>query len=370
MNKEENKLDVVGFVGWGPIETLSNGYFMRVYSLTELITQRLEKTFVIIEYTEDSSSELYEITKIDKIRALKIEVPGNEKRFSNTFFRYIRFVLYQLVNTFKLRKIIRKFHMIIVAGELFAPTILIVRLVKKNAVVVADPQMLLSEREERAGRKFSVYLLKILETLYFKNSDLIIAISKNMRSIIIHRFGIPKEKILIIPHSLPKKLLRTKPCKNGKNNRITAKLLFVGSLEARQNLEAAAFLIRVLPVVLLHSGKKIELIFAGHTNEEILSYLINLSEKYNVSKHVKILGYVENLDEVACESHVFLAPMFTMSGVSTKMLYYLRFSDKVIMASREAIEGIEELAKKHGKVVVGDNPREFVLKLIKVIKEL
>ena len=56
-----------------------------------------------------------------------------------------------------------------------------------------------------------------------------------------------------------------------------------------------------------------------------------------------------------------------MSGVSTKMLYYLRFREKTIIASREAVEGIEHLVATHGKVVIAENPKDFAKKLLEVV---
>lgn len=360
---------MVGIICWGPIEALSNGYFIRVYSLVESIVQYLKKPLVVIEYSEDLSSKPYEVIVLSELPAVKIQVPGNEKHISNAFLKYMRFLLYQIVNTFRLRRILRKFHAIIVGSELFTPTFLLIKLLSKNTIVVADPQMLLSEREERVGRNFLAVFLRFFEKMYFKNSSFIIAISKNMKSIIIRRFDIPSEKIAVIPHSLPKKLLRTQLCENGKINNNITRLLFVGSLKARQNLEAVIFLIRVIPIVLSQSNKNVELVIAGPVDEEVYRYLRDLSEAHGVSKHVKILGYVENLDEVICESDVLLAPMFTMSGVSTKMLYYLRFPSKTIIASKEAIEGIEELAKRRRSIIVVEKPRDFILKLLKTVKQ-
>ena len=363
-----SRVKMIGIVCWGPIEALSNGYFIRVYSLAESIIQYLKKPLVIIEYSEDLSSKPYKVMMLSELPIVKIQAPGNEKHVSNSFSKYMRFLLYQVVNTFKLRRILRKFHAIIVGSGLFAPTSLLIKLLSKNAIVVADPQMLLSEREERAGRKFLAIFLGLFEKIYFRSSNFIIAISKNMKSTIIRKFGIPGERIVIIPHSLPRKLLRTLSCEDEKTSDSIIRLFFVGSLKARQNLEAVTFPIRVLPIVLSQNNKDVELVIAGSVDEEVYRYLRELSEKYGVSRHVKILGYVENLDEVVCESDVLLAPMFTMSGVSTKMLYYLRFPNKVIVASKEAIEGIEELVKMHGSVIIAENPKDFVLKLIGVVK--
>lgn len=366
---EGNEIRIVGIVCWGPIEALSNGYFIRVYSLVESTVQYLKKPLVIIEYSEDLLSKPYDVMVLNELPAVKIQVPGNEKRVLSTLLKYIRFLLYQVVNSFKLRRILRKFCMIIMGSELFTPTLLFIKLLNKGAIIVADPQMLLSEREERAGRRFLAVLLELLERIYIRNSSFIIAISKNMKSTIARRFGIPKERIITVPHSLPKKLLRTQSCRDGKINNNITRLLFVGSLGARQNFEAVTFLIKLLPIILSQSNRRVELIIAGKVSEGDYRFLRDLSRAYKVSEYVRILGYVDNLDEVVCKSNILLAPMFTMSGVSTKMLYYLRFPGKTIIASKEAIEGIEELVKMHGNVIVAENPRDFILKLLKTVKQ-
>ena len=363
---------MIALIGWGPIESLSNGYFIRVYALTELISKRLNKSLVIIEYSEDLTPQQGYKAEILKgmNNVIKVSVLGNEKSVTNTFVKYMRFMVYQLINTFKLRNLMSRVSAVIVGGELFLPSLLTLRLLNKGLIIIADPHMLLSEREQRKGRNFLAYALRQVEKIYFKKSDFIVAISKEMKDKIVSWYHIPPSRIIIIPHILPKKLLRIPSCpKRGLSNK-PIRLAFVGSLRARQNLEAAIFLISIMPILMLGNRRPLELMLIGSVDGKEKKLLEEISSKKGVSNRVKILGYVQNLDDTLCKVDVLLAPMFITSGVSTKVIYYLRFKDKIILISKEATEGLEKLIKKSKNVIVAEDPKDFVLKLMKIIKNL
>ncbi|MEL9939456.1 MAG: glycosyltransferase [Ignisphaera sp.] len=362
-------IGLIGVIGWGPIEKLSNGHFVRMYSLIEHIVSKLDAKVILIEYTEGlRSSERYSIKSFGMKNAFKIQVPGNEMR-SPRILGYVRFLLYQLINTIKLRDMMKKLKLIIIGGELFAPSLLLLRLINKNSLLIADPQMLLSEREERRGNKFLSYITFVLEKLFFTKSSMVIAISEDMAKSIMQKFEYPKEKIFVVPHALPSRLGTISYCRARSRERAIT-LAFVGDLEMQHNLEAATFIIRMLPLLKKVAKKNIKLLIVGRVGEKASHLLNDLVEKLGIKKEVEMLGYVEDIDDLLCnEADVLLAPMFTMSGVSTKMLNYLRFKDKIIVASREAVEGLEPIVERHGNVIIASNPKDFMLKLIDLVKD-
>ena len=371
MNTNSKKM--IGVISWGPIESLSNGHFIRVYTLTGLISKKLNKVLIIIEYSENLiPQESYKAKLLKKLNnVMKIPVLGNEKSKINIFTKYIRFLIYQFINILKLRNLISRVNAVVIGGELFLPSLLILRLLNRRLIIIADPQILLSEREQRDGRNFLAFSLRQLEKLYFKKSDIIIAISNEMKNKIVNWYRMPTDKIVIIPHILPRELLRAPECPPKKSlNSRPIRLAFVGSLRLRQNFEAAVFLISIMPILMLSIRRPLELMLIGNANEEEEKLLKDLANKKGVLDNVKILGYVQNLDNVLCKADVFLAPMFATSGVSTKVLYYLRFRDKTILISREATEGLESLIRESRNAIVANSPKDFILKLIETVKRI
>jgi len=364
----------IGIVCWGPIETLSNGYFIRVYSLTEAISKHLRRPVIVVEYDEQNLQKPYSKEILKDVYAILVHVPGNEKYLHITLARYPRFVLYQIINTIRLVKLFTNLDAVIIGGELFVVSSLLLKLLTKDTAIIADPHMLLSEREHRRGRKLISYILKILEKIYFRMSDYIIAISNDMKYKITSIFNINSKKIIVIPHMLPSHLSEIsekKTCNERIQERTNdVKLAFVGTFEANQNLEAAIFLILTLSIILSIIKKNIKLLLIGKISDTKRKLLKDIATRLGVSKNVEITGYVDHLDNILCNADILLAPMFTMSGVSTKMLYYLRFKNKIILASREAIEGLGYLIRKHGNVVVAEDPTDFVIKLARVIKNV
>lgn len=369
----------IGIICWGPIESLRNGYFIRVYVLIEKLVSlfiRSSKNENIkiyeIEYSEDLKAP-YNMVRLGKLskaplEVIKIRVPGNEK-YLKGLFKNIRFFVYQIINSIKLIYIIRKINIIFIEGESFLPSLLLIKLINRKAIIVSDPHMLLSEKEKRSGRVFASKLFYFIEKIYLKLSNIIIAISDKMKYNIINEFKIYNDKIIVIPHLLPNNLLNTPICR-GKNNASVIKLAFMGSLNARQNFEAVMFLLSVVPFLKSVAKKRIELVIIGGIDDDVRKALNKVIEEKGVLDSVVFTGYVEDPDMFLCDADVLLAPMFTMSGVSTKVLYYLRFRDKIILVSKEAVEGLEHLISKRNDVVVANTPIDYARKLIKVVKEL
>jgi len=346
---------------WGPIEALSNGYFVREYSLLELLSRsKTNKLILLIEYTEDIKT--YKVSKLGNLNTIKISVPGN---FTKSRLKYFKFFIYQIINTLRFFYIFKKSKAIIVGGVGFLPSTLIIKLLSPKSVIIADPQMMLTEREMRTYKRLPLLLLlKFVEGLFLKTSNFTIAISSEMKSYIVNNFNYPVTRIFVIPHKLPKKFGFI-TCRNKKEFDVI-KLAFVGDLLATHNLISARYLINALSILKMFIKKNVELLLIGRNNENIVQNLRSYAISRSVIENVKILGFVEDLDEVLCDADILLAPVFTMSGVSTKMLYYLRFKDKIILASREALEGIERLSNN---VVVADGPVDFINKFLMILNK-
>jgi len=364
----------IGIICWGPVETLISGYSIRIYSLTEVLS-KIFKVIYLLEYTEKpfgKNTYMFSRTPIaDNVR--KMLLPGNEKVCPSLWLKYFRFVLWQGLNTLKLRNLIKKLDVIILGAELFLPTLILLSLKVggKRPIIIADPQMLLSEREYRRGHKVFAKLLTIWEKVLFKRSDGIIVLSQQMmdkiKAILGSNYG---KTMLIFPHMLPKDYRRRIICRD-KRRKGEVTLAFVGKLSAKHNLESALLLIKLVGSICNEvRNKSIKLYLIGEydepTREVLLGEIKRLKSQHVVQ--IELTGYVKNLDEFICKNvNVLVAPMFTMSGISTKMMYYLRFEGKIIVASREACEGLEDIIIKHQNVIVAYTPSEFKRRLSEII---
>jgi len=362
---KKTQRDIVGIISWGPVESLRNGHFIRVYNLLKLLSS-IGNRSLLFEYTEDlPKPQYYMIKPLIHLKTLKISLPGNETRHKLYLFKLFKFILYQIINTIALANLIKRCKYIIVTGELFWASVMIIRFFKRDAIIVHDPQMLLYEREHRRSNTILSFLLKIFTKLQFKTANFIISISDEMTKILVTDLNVTKERLFTIVHTIPHELLPQQHCEKTTRDNIV-RMAFFGSLTMRQNLEAALFLINTLSFITRRINKPIELLLIGAISENEIKTLTRAISLYNVEKNVKILGYVEDPSQALCNADIFLAPMFTMSGVSTKMLYYLRFKDKIILASREAVEGIGTLSNN---VIVANDPADFIKKLLIVLNE-
>jgi len=364
-------------VCWGPIEALSNGYFVRTYTLAESIIKYLRMPLMLAEYSEGLDKKYaYELRKISQ-GIMKVLLPGNEES-KNIVHKYLKFFLYQLVNTIRLQNFLRLSKVTVISGELFLPTLIVMKTIIRRDhefFIIVDPQMLISEREKRRGRKLITFLLLVLEMLFFRLSDFAIAISEEMKKKIVNMFKVPQERVIIIPHALPSKFQTPIVCISDYDRfrgvHSITKLVFVGSLRTSHNVEAVLYLIRVLSILKEYIKKPVILYVIGSVDDKTKCFIERFVSKCGLEGVVNILGFIEDLDDFICRNaDILLAPMFTMSGVSTKMLYYLRFKDKVIITSKEAIEGIEHLAARHSRVIVAEDSRDFARKLLEVINNV
>lgn len=94
-------------------------------------------------------------------------------------------------------------------------------------------------------------------------------------------------------------------------------ILFLGNA-AHANIEGAEFLItKILPAI------DTKCIVAGTGMKEALS-------KYERTKNLTLLGYVEDLSELLAKAYAFVCPLYTGSGAKIKVAEALMFGKKII----------------------------------------
>ena len=339
-------------VSFGPVESASNGYFIRMLNLLEALAG-LYDGVVVLEYTEGGCGDkCYQPRRLGG-NVVSIPLPGNQR---GSRLHYLRLAAWQVVNTIRLRRLLRRADTVLIGSPLFAPTMLLTRLLGAGAPMVLEPHMLFAERAERKGLRGAARLLRVLEGLVYRLADAVVALSPEMERKL--REGYRVARVVAIPFRLPRGMGGTADCgATGGERRGECSVFFIGSLEAPQNLEAALYLVAAVAAASKATGRKIRLVIVGKAPPHAARIVEEAAAR--TAAEVELLGYVEDPDPYACSADVLAAPMFTMSGVSTKMLYYLRFPGKRIIASSEALEGLRHLAKRHGNVAEARSPRDF-----------
>ena len=127
--------------------------------------------------------------------------------------------------------------------------------------------------------------------------------------------------IYSMPMSFPKRSARWDP-KNCRG------FLFLGNLDYAPNIESLKYIVEsVLPRL----SRKIEVVVIGNAD-------LNIQKKYEM--HVKFLGYVEDIDSYLINSRAMLAPIFSGTGIKTKVVEAMAYGLPVI-GSPKTFEGLD-----------------------------
>lgn len=174
---------------------------------------------------------------------------------------------------------------------------------------------------------------KIMEKLLVQNSSLIICPSKSVESAVMNRYEINRDKVAFLPYVRTGDLRR-----NYVHNREArlpdsgskVVLLFMGDFRYPPNYYAGNYVVNELVPKLNSQVGNYEILIAGQNSQSI----------YVDSPHVKVLGPVEDIENLIFSAHIGLAPMRTIGGLSMKIVDYLTHGLRVV-ATPEAANGIE-----------------------------
>lgn len=173
---------------------------------------------------------------------------------------------------------------------------------------------------------------RFMERLMIHNSSLIICPSENIEAAIIDEYSNSRNKVVLLPYVRTDLSKIHEKQESGNvpesiGNKIV--LLFMGDFRYPPNNSAGNYVVNeLIPKLNGHSGDY-EVLIAGKN-----SHLF-----YCDSPNVKILGAVDNIEELFSKVHIGLAPMRTVGGLSMKVVDYLIHGLRVV-ATPEAAFGI------------------------------
>jgi glycosyltransferase involved in cell wall biosynthesis len=150
-----------------------------------------------------------------------------------------------------------------------------------------------------------------------------------------------------------------KPSKNKKENNVPI-LLFHGNFEGtNSNREAAHFIVnKIYPSLRKKLGDAFEIQIIGKGCEKLLNEV-----KF---KNIKIISYADKIEKLLSRGDIYIAPIFSGSGMKNKILEAMAVGLPVI-GTAEAFMGIEAENLVH--CIKVNDTEEFVSSIINLIND-
>jgi len=332
-------------ISFGPVESKSNGYFIRSYNIARSLAE-LNHDVLVMEFSEVESQSFMK----SKERINFVHTRGNESCHNKilgmlknvlTFdsFHAIKFQLYSFVELIRLRDYLKDCDFVFVEGALIPFGVIIPKIFGKKIILDTHCVNKLLALHFRKS-KFWVYFARkilwdLLERFATTLSDRVIVVSEREKDFVQEEYKIPESKIFVVPNvieierrSYSKEELTNLRKRWGLENKII--VTFVGDLGSVQNKDAADYIINDLAPFLWAKRKNVVFLIIGKGNENF---------KYNLP-NVVFTGFCKDIAPFLELSDVCIAPLRVGCGVKTKVLQYLAHG-KPIVTTPIGIEGIE-----------------------------
>jgi glycosyltransferase involved in cell wall biosynthesis len=357
-------------VSFGPVESKSNGYFIRVWNVANELSKHNE--IVVLEFTQDYGKNRGKKQKeINFIQLRKnfffSTVFSNiiKRIFTFNPFTTFEFQLLSLLELWKQRKLIQSADVVIIEGCLIPFGIFIAKLYGKKVILDTHCiNTLLAQEYKRINR--AIYFLRtilwsFLEMIAIKFSDIVITVAEYEKEFVIEKFKPLESKVFLVPNIIekPKKVSK----KTVKELRKKLKLLdkvavtFVGDLSSVQNADAVEYIVNELAPYFLNARKDVVFLIVGGGR----------IYKHNLP-NVIFTGFVKDLESYLAMSDIFIAPMRVGAGTMTKVLNYI-VHEKPTIVTPIAIRGLEKISSsKMIKIAPIDNFKSVLLDTINKVK--
>jgi glycosyltransferase involved in cell wall biosynthesis len=163
----------------------------------------------------------------------------------------------------------------------------------------------------------------------------------------------PKARVRVVPNGMSPTRLRASI------RREPASLLFLGNLDVFHNRDAARFLAREVFPRVRSAIPEATLAIAGKGSDLVRSWAERIPG-------VRVLGYVDDADEVMARASVFVAPHRFAAGVQNKVLQALSCATPVVTTSivRNGLEPVPD-----GVLRVADDPDSLAAHVIALLRD-
>lgn len=190
------------------------------------------------------------------------------------------------------------------------------------------------------------------EAWFMRHAKHVIVLSEDDRQQAIQMFGLSGSKITTIAHSLTEPWFSPLPQTKGKT---TTKVLFLGSWHHLANQESIHFIVEELAPLLHEAMPDVRLVIAGS----------GVPDLKHDRGNVIIVPDAPDAVAIMDDADICLAPVFSGSGVRTKVLEYMA-RGKPVVANRTALEGIA--APPGHAYVLAESAEDFVRHIMALAK--
>ncbi|MBJ6368160.1 glycosyltransferase [Snuella sedimenti] len=139
-------------------------------------------------------------------------------------------------------------------------------------------------------------------------------------------------------------------------------IIFVGKMDYEPNISAVKyFSLKVFPRILERFPKLKFYIVGVNPTKKVKS----LSKKSNI----KVVGYVENLEDVILKSKLVVAPMISGAGIQNKILMAMGLK-KCVVTTKIGAEGLENLDVKNNRPIeVSESTLDLIESTIELLED-
>jgi polysaccharide biosynthesis protein PslH len=181
---------------------------------------------------------------------------------------------------------------------------------------------------------------------YFEN---ILIISEQDKKFIIH----PRQnEIKVVPNGVNELFLETK----SHSSNLKIDLLFTGNMSYFPNIEAALYISKhLLPYII---KKELVVNICGANPSKQLTSIQN--------KHFIVTGWVDNIQEYYENANVFIAPIFSGSGMQNKILEAMAIGIPCVTTT---LANNAILAENNHEILIANNPEEFIFQMERLLSD-
>ena len=347
-------------VSFGPVDSLTNGYFVRTQYLVDLLREKLITTKRLELVSVGVGTPKVDTANISRAHFfVTVPVVGRMSKILFSFdpFSVIAMQVQLPLMIFRNIKLYIKSDVIIVVGGLLPFALVLGRFFGKRVIldthsINTDIALKIQEKKPFIGH-LRRWFWSPLEYFLFHLCHQIIVVSKSDGELAKNIFGIDSEIFVVVENKTSllnddydekvkviRKMLRL-------NNKYV--VLFVGNLNAIQNSEAVDWILKKLaPDFTLDS--RVRFVVVGSNPQRIKN-----------TSNVLFTDFVDELAPYIAMADICIAPLSVGGGVKTKMLDYIVMNKK-ILATAVAMEGIDLSTSGEVEVLkLDDFPRVIAL---------
>jgi len=361
-------------IGFGPIESRSNGYFIRCHHVAKSLS-KLNHDVLIMEFSKEKSLHVVKSEEGMKIVHLRMNEIGRNRVLRTlkgvlTFdlLYSIKFQLHSLIELTLFRNYIKDCDLVFVEGALIPLGIILPKVLRKKVVLDTHCINKLLALHYK-NRNLLIYFARktlwdLLERFATRVSDWVIVVSEKENDYVQREYAISRSKMIVIPHVvyMPRRKYATEKINQLREKwRFENKIVvaFVGDLESVQNRDAVEYIVNELAPFFWRKRSDVVFLVIGKGKEDFRSDCPN----------VIFTGFVEDLASLLELSDVCIAPLRVGAGVKTKVLTYM-VHGKPVITTRIGVEGI--VVDKSKSVIVTDAVHfaETLLEALNTLGEL